>query len=201
MTVGTTPSTPAHSDPPGRGVAVALVICSDRAAAGTRTDATASELERVLAAAGHRLATVRVVPDDRATIAALLRELAASHAVVLTSGGTGIGARDTTVEATRSVVERELPGIGEAMRARSLAVTPMAMLSRATAGTLGSALVVNLPGSPRGAVECLQVVLPVFGHAARLLAGAVTDCQAELATEAKVIVTNRGTKSATEPPR
>ncbi|MSR46578.1 MAG: MogA/MoaB family molybdenum cofactor biosynthesis protein [Planctomycetes bacterium] len=165
-------------------MAVALLLCSDRAAAGVRDDATAELLAPVLAAAGHRLATTRVVADDRALIEAALRELAAAHAVVLTSGGTGIAARDVTVEATRAVIERELPGIGEAMRARSLLVTPMAMLSRATAGTLRGALIINLPGSPRGAVECLEVVRPVLTHAVRLLADAVRDCQAEVGVRA-----------------
>jgi len=100
--------------------------------------------------------------------------------VVLTSGGTGVGPRDVTVEATRAVIEREIPGLGEAMRMKSFAATPTALLSRATAGTLGAALIVNLPGSPKGAVECLGVVLPVVAHAARLLAGGVADCQKEI---------------------
>jgi molybdenum cofactor synthesis domain-containing protein len=173
--------TPAHDD----GLDVALVICSDRAALGARADATRSLLEPLLRAAGHRLAATRVVADDRAAIAAALRELAAAHALVLTSGGTGLAARDVTPEATRDVISREVPGLAEAMRARSLASTPMAMLSRATAGTLGGALIVNLPGSPRGAAECLEVALPAAVHAARLLSGMVKDCQAELGSRAR----------------
>ena len=165
-------------------LAVALLICSDRAASGARGDATAAELAPLLERAGHRLATVRVVADEQPAIEAALRELARDHAVVLTSGGTGLAARDVTVEATLAVIEREVPGLGEAMRARSLASTPMALLSRATAGTLGAALIVNLPGSPRGACECLEVVLPAVPHAAKLLAGAVKDCQAELGAQA-----------------
>jgi molybdenum cofactor synthesis domain-containing protein len=161
-------------------LAVALVVCSDRAASGARGDETAARLRPLLEGAGHALATVRVVADDRAAIEEALRELARSHALVLTTGGTGIAPRDVTVEATRAVVEREIPGLGEAMRAKSFAATPTALLSRATAGTLGKALIVNLPGSPKGAVECLDVVLPVLGHGARLLAGGVADCQKEL---------------------
>ncbi len=161
-------------------LAVALVVCSDRAASGARADATAALLRPLLEGAGHALATVRIVADDRAAIEAALRELARAHPVVLTSGGTGIAPRDVTVEATRAVVEREIPGLGEAMRMKSFDQTPTALLSRATAGTLGSALIVNLPGSPKGAVECLAVVLPVLTHAARLLAGGVADCQKEI---------------------
>jgi len=164
----------------GATLAVALLICSDRTSAGARNDETEPRLRPLLEAAGHLLRTVRVVADDRRAIEAALRELARDHALVLTSGGTGLSPRDVTVEATLAVVEREVPGLGEAMRARSLASTPMAMLSRATAGTLGSALIVNLPGSPSGAAECLAVVLPVVPHAARLLAGRVADCKTEV---------------------
>jgi molybdopterin adenylyltransferase len=161
-------------------LSAALLICSDRAARGERGDATAARLRPLLQGAGHVLAATEVVADDRAAIEARLRELAAHHRLVLTSGGTGIGPRDVTVEATKAVVERELPGLGEAMRQKSFAQTPTALLSRATAGTLGAALIVNLPGSPGGAAECLAVVLPVVAHAARLLAGRVRDCQQEL---------------------
>lgn len=168
------PSTPRAT------LAAALLICSDRAAAGARADETGPRLRPLLEAAGHSLRTVRVVADERGAIEAALRDLARDHPLVLTSGGTGLSPRDVTVDATLAVVEREVPGLGEAMRARSLATTPMAMLSRATAGTLGAALIVNLPGSPGGAAECLAVVLPVVTHAARLLAGRVADCRTEV---------------------
>ena len=164
----------------GATLRVALLICSDRAASGARGDETAERIRPLLQAAGHALATVRVVADEQDAIEGTLRELASGHAVVLTSGGTGLAARDVTVEATRAVLDREIPGLGEAMRAKSLLATPTAMLSRATAGTFGSTLIVNLPGSPKGAAECLAVVLPVVPHAARLLAGSVKDCQKEI---------------------
>lgn len=159
-----------------------IVIVSDRGFRGERADATAPQLSAVLATRGIvcEPAGVRIVPDERATIVAELRAAAAAADLVLTSGGTGLGARDVTPEATRDVIDRELPGFGEAMRAASRGKTPFADLSRATAGSCGGALVVNLPGSPKGAVECLEAVLLAIPHALKLLRGAVADCQAEL---------------------
>jgi molybdopterin adenylyltransferase len=157
-----------------------LILASDRVSRGERTDETAARLLPVLAAAGLQLDEVVAVPDERAALAAALRQAAARAELVLTSGGTGIGPRDVTPEATRDVLEREIPGLGEAMRAVSLAKVPTAALSRATAGTAGGALIVNLPGSPKGAAECLAAVLPALQHGMKLLAGAVRDCQQEL---------------------
>lgn len=158
----------------------AIIIVSDRGARGERADATAPRLAELLAAAGYATGEPVMVADERAVIAAAIRTAAAPAALVITSGGTGIGPRDVTPEATRDVVSREIPGFGEAMRAASRQKTPFADLSRATAGVLGRALVINLPGSPRGAAECLQTVLPMLAHATRLLRGAVVDCQAEV---------------------
>jgi molybdopterin adenylyltransferase len=157
-----------------------LLLASDRVSRGERQDATAAQLAPVLAGVGLALDEVRAVPDERAALAAALREACAIAELVLTSGGTGIGPRDVTPEATRDVIEREIPGLGEAMRAASLAKVPTAALSRATAGTVGGTLVVNLPGSPKGAAECLATVLPAVLHGMKLLAGAVKDCQQEL---------------------
>ena len=157
-----------------------LILASDRVSRGERDDATAARLGPVLAGAGLALDEVLAVPDERAALAAALRQAAARAELVLTSGGTGIAPRDVTPEATRDVIEREIPGLGEAMRAVSLAKVPTAALSRATAGTLGGALIVNLPGSPKGAEECLAAVLPAVKHGLKLLAGAVRDCQQEL---------------------
>ncbi len=156
----------------------ALILASDRVAAGTRQDATAAGLRAELAAAGIALDEVRAVPDERGPLAEAIRAAAARVPLVLTSGGTGLAPRDVTPEATRDVIEREVPGFGEAMRAASLADVPTALLSRATAGTLGAALIVNLPGSPKGARQCLAVVLPAVSHALALLGGGVRDCAA-----------------------
>ena len=158
----------------------AVITVSTSKARGERDDATAETLRPVMGGAGLQLDEVVAVPDERVALGAALRQAAARAELVLTSGGTGISPRDVTPEATRDVIEREIPGLGEAMRAASMAKVPTAALSRATAGTLGGALIVNLPGSPKGAAECLAAVLPAIQHGMKLLAGAVRDCQQEL---------------------
>ncbi len=150
----------------------AVLTISDGVSGGTRADGSGDAAQELLAGAGFDVAIREVVPDERAEIERTLVRLAASHTLVVTTGGTGFGPRDVTPEATKAVLEREAPGLSELMRAAGLAHTPMAALSRGTAGTIGDALVINLPGSPKGVRESLEAVLPVLPHAMELSEGA-----------------------------
>ena len=150
----------------------AVLTVSDRSATGEREDLSGPALGDALAAAGWSVVERATVPDDVDAIATTLVGWAdAGIPLLLTTGGTGIAPRDVTPEATRLVCDREVPGIAEALRTVSLAKTPHAMLSRATAGTRGASLVVNLPGSPRAIGETFAVLAPVLDHALRLLRG------------------------------
>lgn len=150
----------------------AILTISDTRAAGTRADTTTDLMAEILDGAGIEVVAKRLVPDERDEIAAAIVELAEQANLVLTSGGTGLAPRDVTPEATRSVIDREAPGIAEAMRAETARLQPLAWLSRAVAGTRGNTLIINLPGNPKAVRECLDVVGPMLGHALKLSSGA-----------------------------
>lgn len=159
-----------------------VIIVSDRGASGEREDLTFPLIRDFLAANGWAIQdSPIIVPDDRQILVETLRRVAADGGLVLTSGGTGIGSRDVTPDATLDVVEKVVPGLAEAMRATSRTGVPTADLSRAIAGVLGRTLVVNLPGSPRGAIECLESIASALPHAVKILYEEVADCQDELA--------------------
>ncbi len=153
-------------------VRAGVITVSTKGAAGLRSDESGPAIREALLAGNITVVHMALVPDGVATVAGAIRDAIADGAnLVVTSGGTGLSPNDHTPEATRSVIEREVPGIAEALRAHSLGKTPHGMLSRAVAGSLGRTLVVNLPGSPRAARESLEVLIPVLPHAIELLAG------------------------------
>ncbi|TCL73164.1 molybdopterin adenylyltransferase [Hydrogenispora ethanolica] len=154
-----------------------ILVASDQGSAGQREDRSGPAIAALLKESGAELLESRLVPDERPLIAATLIQMCDRGAdLILTSGGTGFSPRDVTPEATLDVIERQVPGIPEAMRARSLAITPRAMLSRAVAGIRGRTLIINLPGSPKAVRECLEVVLPVLDHAIAILTGTTGEC-------------------------
>ena len=156
-------------------IRIARVTLSDRASAGVYADLSGPEIERILAPAFSPAPefVTRVIPDERPLIADTLRTLCDDERcdLIVTTGGTGPAPRDVTPEATRDVLERELPGFGEAMRAVSFAKVPTAILSRATAGIRGRTLIINLPGNPRAIGECLPPLIPAIHECLKHLQG------------------------------
>ena len=159
---------------------VAILTVSDKGSRGEREDLSGPAVEEAVRDKGWRVEVRDIVPDDIDVIAAKLAHYCDELGVdlVLTTGGTGLSPRDVTPEATRQVIDREAPGFAEAMRAASMQITPHAMLSRAVSGIRGSTLIVNLPGSPRGARENLEIILPALPHGLEKLCGDEGECAA-----------------------
>ena len=159
----------------------AVVTVSDRGSRGERADGSGPRIEALLKERGYDVVHREIVPDEAGEIERALVRLADERdvALVLTTGGTGFSPRDVTPEATERACTRMVPGIPEAMRAASLRVTPRGMLSRGAAGIRGGTLIVNLPGSPRAAIENLEAVLPALEHGLEMLRGGPADCAAQ----------------------
>ena len=156
----------------------AVVTVSDKGFAGEREDKSGALLKDALTNDGYTVARYEIVPDNRAVIAEVLRELADEAGVnlVLTTGGTGFSPRDCTPEATLDVVEKQCPGIPEAMRSMSMAITKRAMLTRSMAGIRKQTLIINMPGSARAVAECYDCIADQLGHGLDILTGAASDC-------------------------
>ncbi len=163
-------------------IAAAVLTISDSAASGLREDVSGPRLRERLADFGWTTAVHEVVPDEAPVIAARVAAIAARDEISLlvTTGGTGVSARDVTPEAIRPILEREIPGFGELMRSEGLKQTPLAVLSRSFAGTLGTTLILCVPGSPKGAVESLDAVAHLIPHVTALLRGQTEHGDAKL---------------------
>jgi molybdenum cofactor synthesis domain-containing protein len=154
-------------------IPAAVLTVSDSSHQGTRPDVSGPRVTAALREKGFDVVAARTLPDERSEIAATLREIADSGQIkaIFTTGGTGLAPRDVTPEATREVIDREIPGLSELMRLKGREKTPFAVLSRAVAGTRGGVLIVNLPGSPKGAVESLDAILELVPHVLDLING------------------------------
>lgn len=156
---------------------IAIITASDKGSKGERIDQSGKVIATMMAELG-RIDHYAVLPDDEVLLQQEMMRLADEKKVdlILTTGGTGLGPRDVTPEATLSIIDRQVPGIPEAMRAKSLEVTARAMLTRSVAGLRKKTLIINLPGSPKGVKECLDVVLPVLEHALQIMKGMTAEC-------------------------
>mgnify|MGYP003585492802 FL=1 len=156
---------------------IGIITASDKGSRGEREDVSGKTIAAMLAGLG----TIRhyiIVPDEKEALSKQMVLMADELGIdlILTTGGTGLGPRDVTPEATLSVIDKQVPGLAEVMRAKSLEKTNRAMLSRAVAGTRGKTLIINLPGSPKGVQECLEVVLPALEHGLQILRGEASEC-------------------------
>jgi molybdenum cofactor synthesis domain-containing protein len=156
---------------------IGILTVSDKGARGEREDRSGPAVRKIMEAAGAEIVQTGVVADEKALISAVLVKWSDEGLdLILTTGGTGFSPRDVTPEATRAVIEREAPGLAEAMRRAGMEKTPTAMLSRAAAGIRESTLIVNLPGSEKGARESLEAILPALGHGVEILKGKASEC-------------------------
>ena len=158
-------------------IRVGVLTMSDKASRGEREDLSGKVIEEMVEGIEGKVEVYRILPDEQEEIERALIDMADEGELdlVLTTGGTGLAARDVTPEATRTVIQREVPGFGEIIRARSFEITPAGILSRMTAGIRGRTLVINLPGSPKAVRECLDWIMPSIPHAVELLRGEVGD--------------------------
>ena len=158
-------------------IAVGILTISDKGWRGERADESGKVIRELISHLDSHMERYEIVPDEMDIISLKLKEWADEGIldVIITTGGTGLSQRDVTPEATLAIVDRVVPGIAEAMRARTLEKTPMAMLSRATAGLRKKCLIINLPGSPKAVRECLEVALPAITHAVEIIKGVVTE--------------------------
>jgi molybdopterin adenylyltransferase len=160
------------------GIKTVVITVSDRGARGQREDASGPAIARMLEAEGMEIIGRRIIPDEKEMIRQMLLEWCngGDADLILTTGGTGVSPRDVTPDATREVIDREIPGMAEAMRHQSAAVTPHAMISRALVGIRGRTLIINLPGSPKGATENLSILIPALTHAIEKIKGDESEC-------------------------
>ncbi|HOR86517.1 MAG TPA: MogA/MoaB family molybdenum cofactor biosynthesis protein [Bacillota bacterium] len=160
------------------GFSVGIITISDKGSIGARADASGPVIRDIIKQAGGRVEKYVIVPDEKQEIKEAIIDMSDSLRLnlILTTGGTGFSERDITPEATMEVVEKCVPGIPEAMRAKSLLITPKAMLSRAQAGIRKGSLIINLPGSPKGAEENLEAILPALKHGIEILTGRASEC-------------------------